>query len=71
MTTLKSINYHFAMDQKRAYLNRKPIEGAHGSSVEIIDSNFASDEEHIFYYGYTGEDEHNIVILPLYYDYTV
>ncbi len=59
-----AIDNHFAKDDVEAYLNCKTIAGSHGKTFELIDNNFAKDTAHIYYYGYTGEAQHNICILP-------
>lgn len=64
VASLASIDIHFAKDDQVAYLNLRPIAGSHGKSFELTDRNFAKDESNIFYYGYTGEGQHNICILP-------
>jgi len=62
--SLTGINGYFVKDNISAYLNLKPIAGSHGKSFELIDQHFAKDNASIYYYGYTGEGQHNICILP-------
>lgn len=64
ITTLKSIDLHFANDDVQAYLNLQPIAGSDGKSFELINQNYAKDKAHIYYYGYTGDKSHDIGILP-------
>ncbi len=64
VATLEVIDWHFVKDAVQAYLNRQPIAGSDGKTFELIDDNFAKDTAHIYYYGYTGENQHNICILP-------
>lgn len=64
ITSLVIIDYHFCKDDKIAYLNRHPIKESHGKTFEVIDRNYARDAVNIYYYGYTGEGQNNICILP-------
>ncbi|MEO5889323.1 MAG: DKNYY domain-containing protein [Ferruginibacter sp.] len=64
VSSFVTIDNHFAKDDIQAYLNLKPIAGSKGRTFELIDRNFAKDTAHIYYYGYTGEGQHNICILP-------
>ena len=64
ISTFTSIDNHFAKDDVQAYLNCKPIAGSHGKTFELTVDHFAKDTAHIYYYGYTGEGQHNICILP-------
>lgn len=64
VSSLVSINYYFAKDDVLAYLNLRPINGSDGKTFTITDQNFAKDSLHIYYYGYTGEGQSNICIIP-------
>ena len=64
VASFKSIDPFFAKDDVSAYLNSKVIKGSNGKTFELIDRNFAKDSANIYYYGYTGENQHNIIILP-------
>ena len=64
VSSLVCINWHFVKDNIHAYLNRTAIAGSDGKTFEIINDNFAKDTSHIYYYGYTGENQHNICALP-------
>ena len=64
VASLVSIDSHFAKDDESAYLNLHPIVGSDGKTFELIDRNFAKDSVNIYYYGYTGEGQNNICILP-------
>jgi hypothetical protein len=64
ISTLKSINPYFAKDDVQAYLNQKPIAGSDGKTFEITDNNYAKDTAHIYYYGYTGEKNYDIGVVP-------
>lgn len=64
VNSLVSINNHFAKDDVSAYLNLTPVNRSDGKTFSLIDRNFAKDSSNIYYYGYTGEEQHNICILP-------
>lgn len=64
IASFTAIDNHFAKDDVQAYLNCKPIAGSNGKTFELTKDNFAKDTAHIYYYGYTGEGQHNICILP-------
>jgi hypothetical protein len=63
-TSLLSINRQFARDKFQAYLNLTPVSGSHGPTFEVIDGNFAKDENNVYYYGYTGDGASRICVLP-------
>lgn len=64
VATFISIDPHFTKDDLQAYLNCKPIAGSNGKTFELMADNFAKDTANIYYYGYTGEGQHNICALP-------
>ena len=64
VSTFTSIDNHFAKDDVHAYLNCRPIAGSNGKTFELINENFARDTANVYYYGYTGEGQHNICVLP-------
>lgn len=64
VSSLVSINNQFAKDDVSAYLNLQPINRSDGKTFVVLDGNFAKDKSNIYYYGYTGEGQSNICILP-------
>lgn len=64
VASLICVDWHFVKDNVHAYLNRQQIAYSDGKTFELLKDNFAKDTTHIYYYGYTGENQHDICILP-------
>ncbi|MEO6915071.1 MAG: DKNYY domain-containing protein [Chitinophagaceae bacterium] len=64
IATLKSLDINFSKDDVQVYLNCIPIDGSDGKTFEITDRNFAKDKNHVYYYGFDGEQKYNIAKLP-------
>lgn len=50
LKSMKVIDEHFVIDLKQAYVDRQAVVGSDGPSFELLDTYYAKDKEHVYYY---------------------